>query len=188
MIMTTNGTDELDDLDEISEFHSGSFLESSPRDVEIEWESNDSLRREQIRIYLKHQDELERDRLHEAAEADEQLFGLLQHYRYDDDEFLEKLDPELAREIAEREAAADYEASVASELSPSGEFSADHGAHESQGTESDCEPSHEGSGPAMNLESKLGILERLANLRRTGTITDMEFEALKLEALYPAAK
>lgn len=87
---------DFDELDDLAETRSGLYLVSSPDDSEIEWESHASLRREQFRIYLKQQDELERDRLSGVAEADEQLFGLLQHYRYDDAEFLENLDPELA--------------------------------------------------------------------------------------------
>lgn len=173
---------DIDDINDLDGAWSVQRLESSPDDSEIEWESNASLRREQIRMYLKHQDELERDRLNEVAEADEQLFGLLQHYRYDDAEFLEDLDPELAREIAEREAAADYEAFAAYELSD------DHGSCESQATEPDPETTQIDSGHAMNLALKIEILERLANLRQVGAITELEFEALKLEALQPAAE
>lgn len=40
----------------------------------------------------------------------------------------------------------------------------------------------------MSLESKIEILERLAELRRIGAITEMEFEALKLEVLQPAVE
>jgi hypothetical protein len=40
----------------------------------------------------------------------------------------------------------------------------------------------------MNLALKIEILERLANLRQVGAITELEFEALKLEALQPAAE
>jgi hypothetical protein len=168
------------DIDDIDGAGSGQNLECSPDESDFEWESNASLRREQIRMYLNHQDELERNRLTEVAEADEQLFGLLQRYRYDDAEFLEDLDPELALEIAEREAAADYEAFAAYEPS------ADHGSCESQSTEPDPETTQIDSGQAMNLALKIEILERLANLRRIGAITEVEFEALKLEALQPA--
>ena len=173
---------DFDELDDLAETRSGLYLESSPDDSEIEWESHASLRREQFRIYLKQQDELERDRLSGVAEADEQLFGLLQHYRYDDAEFLENLDPELAQEIALREAAAEFEASAKYEDS----------AVDGIGMDEDIQPNpeatQENSGQAMNLESKIEILERLAELRRTGAITEMEFEALKHEVLHPAAE
>lgn len=57
-----------------------------------------------------------------------------------------------------------------------------------QGTQPDPEVTQENSGQAMSLESKIEILERLAELRRIGAITEMEFEALKLEVLQPAVE
>lgn len=173
---------DIDDIDDLDGAGSGQNLESSPDESDFEWESNASLRREQIRMYLNHQDELERNRLTEVAEADDQLFKLLQHHRYDDAGFLENLDPDLAQEIAEQEAAADFGVSTDCEAV------ADPDVGVGEVTALHAESTQEDLGLAMSLQSRIEILERLVELRRTRAITEVEFEALKRETLYPAAE
>lgn len=147
-------------------------------DDPIVWEANELLRREQLRQVERRHDELERERIADFAEADDVLLGLLQEYRYNDKGFMERLDPELAGVLGDDDCDVDPE--DFEEDSPAHPFDEDE-TEDEEDVETDEVP-----GPNTNsstLEFKVDVLERLAALRRSGDLTESEFESLKAELI-----
>jgi hypothetical protein len=172
--MTIN--DDLTDRDEQDD----PFQALERDDDPIVWETNESLQREQFLQVVRRQDELERERIADFAEADYALLELLQQYRYNDKGFMERLDPQLVGALGEDEYGVDPE-----------DFGDDSPAHpfadgETEDENEDEEDSETDKVPGPSTDSstlkfKVYVLERLAALRRSGDLTENEFKSLKVE-------
>jgi len=165
-------------------------------DDPIVWEANRSLQREQFRLLVRQQDEIERERIADFAEADAALLGLLQQFRYDDEGFLEKLDPELYGPLDEDDEVdegdvglMEYVEDVLDDESPENFEDDDVANPDEDDAEKDnvtVQAIADASEPVTKLaavEFKVDVLERLAALRRCGDLTENEFESLKGELL-----
>lgn len=149
-------------------------------DDPIVWETNESLQREQFRQVVRRQDELERERIADFAEADYALLELLQQYRYNDKGFIERLDPQLVGILGEDE----YDVDPEDFEDDSTAHPLDEGETEDENEAEEDTETDEVPGPSTNsatLEFKVDVLERLAALRRSGDLTENEFELLKVE-------
>lgn len=150
-------------------------------DDPIVWEANKSLQREQFRLLVRQQDEIERERIADFAEADAALLGLLQQFRYDDEGFLEKLDPELYGPVDEDEEDDEIDLGLMKDVEDvlDDEDDAD--------TDNEAEVAivevSESVTKFSSVEFKVDVLERLAALRRSGDLTENEFELMKAELL-----
>ena len=150
-------------------------------DDPIVWEANKSLQREQFRLLVRRQDEIERERIADFAEADDALLGLLQQFRYDDEGFLEKLDPELYGPSDEGEEDDEIDLGLMEDVEDvlNDEDNADT---DNEAEEAIVEVS-ESATKLSSVEFKVDVLERLAALRRSGDLTENEFESMKAELL-----
>jgi len=150
-------------------------------DEPIVWETTRSLRREQTRIFLEKHDQIHADRLAEIADADADLLELLQQHRYNDEGFLEKLDPELYETLDEDEEVDEIELGLMEDVEDvlDDEDDADT---ENEAEEAIAEVS-ESVTKLPSVEFKVDVLERLAALRRSGDLTENEFESMKAELL-----
>jgi len=150
-------------------------------DEPIVWETTRSLRREQTRIFLEKHDQIHADRLAEIADADADLLELLQQHRYNDEGFLEKLDPELYGTLDEDEEVDEIELGFMEDMEDvlDDEDDAETDNEAVVETTDVRQPSMESS----TIEFKVDVLERLAALRRSGDLTENEFESLKTEVI-----
>jgi len=150
-------------------------------DDPIVWEANKSLQREQFRLLVCRQDEIERERIADFAEADDALLGLLQQFRYDDEGFLETLDPELYGPSDEGEEDDEIDLGLMEDVEDvlNDEDDADT---DNEVEEAIAEVS-ESVTKLSSVEFKVDVLERLAALRRNGDLTENEFESMKSELL-----
>lgn len=143
------------------DFEDDPFQELDHIDQPILWDSNSSLQREQGRRALDRLDSWDEDRLAEFYEADARLLQLLHEYRFDDDGFIEALDPELVPREESVAVSKIRETTLPTETAQVGAASE----------------------LAMSIESKVAVLERLAALRRDGDLTENEFESLKYDLI-----
>lgn len=169
------------------------FLALERDDDPIVWEANKSLQREQFRLLVRRQDEIERERIADFAEADDALLGLLQQFRYDDEGFLEKLDPQLCGLLDEGEEVDEIDLGLMEDVKDvaGDESPEDFDDDVTNPDESDAETENEseetiaeGSETVARwstVEFKVDVLERLAALRRSGDLTENEFESMKSE-------
>lgn len=165
-------------------------------DDPIVWETSPSLRREQFRVYIDKQDELERERIADFVDADVELLRLLHRHKYDDEGFLENLDPELWGTLDEDDEVdegdvglMEYVEDVPDDKSPENFEDDDVANPDEDDAEKDnvtVQAIADASEPVTKLaavEFKVDVLERLAALRRCGDLTENEFESLKGELL-----
>jgi len=165
-------------------------------DDPIVWETTRSLRREQTRIFLEKQDQIHADRLAEIADADAALLELLQQHRYNDEGFLEKLDPELYGTLDEGEEDDEIDLGLMEDVEDVLDDESPEDLEDDDAAsldEDDVETGNkveeaiaEVSEPVTKLSSvefKVDVLERLAALRRSGDLTENEFESMKAELL-----
>lgn len=153
-------------------------------DDPIVWEANKTLQREQYRQFLRRIDELERERIAALVEADEALLGLLQQFRFDDEGFLEELDPELCGVTSEDDVAIEIESSIRGDLGEEFDDASpddfDDDAHSS--TNSEDEEGDEDAVASIvdspTMRAKVDLLERIAVLHRSGLLSKSEFESL----------
>jgi len=151
-------------------------------DDPIVWETTRSLRREQTRIFLEKQDQIHADRLAEIADADAALLELLQQHRYNDEGFLEKLDPELYGTLDEGEEDDEIDLGLMEDVEDVLDDESPEDLEDDDAvveTTDVRQPSMESS----TVEFKVDVLERLAALRRSGDLTENEFESMKAELL-----
>jgi hypothetical protein len=161
-------------------------------DEPIVWETTRLLRREQTRIFLEKHDQIHADRLAEIADADADLLELLQQHRYNDEGFLEKLDPELYGTLDEDEEDDEIDLGLMEDVedeSPE-DFEDDEVANSDEDdaeTDNEAEEAiaevSESATKLSSVEFKVDVLERLAALRRSGDLTENEFESMKAELL-----
>lgn len=153
-------------------------------DDPIVWEANKTLQREQYRQFLRRIDELECERIAAFAEADEALLGLLQQFRFDDEGFLEQLDPELCGVTSEDDVAIGSESSLLGDLGEEFDDALpddfDDDAHSS--TNSEDEEEEEDAVASIvdspTMRAKADLLEQIAVLHRSGLLSESEFESL----------
>jgi hypothetical protein len=152
-------------------------------DDPIVWEANKTLRREQYRQLLRRLDELEGERIAAFAEADEALLELLQQFRFDDEGFLEQLDPELCGVTGEDDEMIESESTPIGDLGEEfDDASAEHfddDDHSSANSEDEEEEDVVASiVDSPTMRAKVDLLERIAVLHRSGLLSESEFESL----------
>jgi hypothetical protein len=175
-------------------------------DDPIVWEVNKTLRREQYRQLLRRLDELEGERIAAFAEADEALLELLQQFRFDDEGFLEQLDPELCGVTGEDDEMIEIGPALIEDLEKefddaSREDFEDDGLaftdqededesdvedkiEDDDGDENEEEDEEEANEVVASIidsptmQAKVDLLERIAVLHRSGHLSESEFESL----------
>jgi hypothetical protein len=154
-------------------------------DDPIVWEANTTLRREQYRQFLRRIDDLECERIAAFAEADEALLELLQQFRFDDEGFLEQLDPDLCGVTSEDDETIESESSLIWDLEEEfDDASAEHfddDAHSSTNSEDEEEEEEDVVDSIVDspmMRAKVDLLERIAVLHRNGLLSESEFESL----------
>jgi len=152
-------------------------------DDPIVWEANKTLQREQYRQFLRRIDELERERIAALAEADEALLGLLQQFRFDDEGFLEQLDPELCGVTSEDDVAIEIESSIRGDLGEEFDDASPDDFDDDAHSSTNSEDEEEGDAVASIVDSptmraKADLLEQIAVLHRSGLLSESEFASL----------